>query len=95
MSRHVGRVLVVLLAAVGLLGTACTNAQQNTSGKFNGVTIRVVTFTGPRCKDEEDLGPVVACDAVPFSGVPQDENPQLAKDGQGKGVKPFASGVTS
>jgi len=80
MSRHVGRVLVVLLAAVGLLGTACTNAQQNTSGKFNGVTIRVVTFTGPQIAEplqrrapefNKATGAKVEVVTVPFSDLYQ------------------------
>jgi len=80
MSRHVGRVLVVLLAAVGLLGTACTNAQQNTSGKFNGITIRVVTFTGPQIAEplqrrapdfNKATGAKVEVITVPFSDLYQ------------------------
>ena len=80
MSRHLGKVLVVLLAAVGLLGTACTNAQQNSSGKFNGVTIRVVTFTGPQIAEplqrrapdfNKATGAKVQVITVPFSDLYQ------------------------
>jgi len=49
MSRHLGRILV-LLAGVELLIAACTPSGGGTTsgGRFNGVTLRVVTFTGPQ-----------------------------------------------
>ena len=35
-------------------------------------------FTGPRCKDEEDLSAVLACDAVPLSGFEGEQCTRLS-----------------
>jgi multiple sugar transport system substrate-binding protein len=80
MSRHLARALVVLVGVAVL--AACSNGTSNTSssGKFNGTTIRVVTFTGPqiaeplqrRAPDFEKLtGATVQVITVPFSDLYQ------------------------
>jgi multiple sugar transport system substrate-binding protein len=48
MSRPLARALVLALAAAVM--AACSNGTSNTSSnnKFSGVTVRVLTFTGPQ-----------------------------------------------
>lgn len=82
MSRHLARALVVALGAVVL--AACTSGSTNntTSSKqdFSGVTVHVVTFTGPqiaeplqrRAPDFERLtGAKIEVITVPFSDLYQ------------------------
>src|SRR5438034_2523304 len=81
MSRHLGRALV-MLAGVGLLAAACTPSGGTTTsaGKFSGVTVRVVTFTGPQIAEplqrrapdfEKATGAKVQVITVPFSDLYQ------------------------
>src|SRR5438045_8972037 len=80
MSRHLARALV-LLVGVGLMA-ACANGSNstNSSQKFSGVTVNVMTFTGPqiaeplqrRAPDFEKLtGAKVNVITVPFSDLYQ------------------------
>src|SRR5690242_224907 len=80
MSPHLAKVLVLALS--GAILAACSNGTNNTSSnnKFAGVTVRVVTFTGPqiaeplqrRAPDFEKLtGAKIEVITVPFSDLYQ------------------------
>src|SRR5438105_3064960 len=80
MSRHLARALV-LLVGVGLMA-ACANGSNtsNSSQKFSGVTVRVLTFTGPQIAEplqrrapdfEKATGAKVQITIVPFSDLYQ------------------------
>src|SRR6266576_1525326 len=80
MSRHLARALV-LLVGVGLMA-ACANGSNstNSSQKFSGVTVRVLTFTGPQIAEplqrrapdfEKATGAKVQIIIVPFSDLYQ------------------------
>src|SRR5712691_7371752 len=80
MSRQLTRALVLALAAAVI--AACSNGTSNTSSnnKFSGVTVRVLTFTGPqiaeplqrRAPDFEKLtGAHINVVTVPFSDLYQ------------------------
>src|SRR2546421_1962390 len=80
MSRHLARALV-LLVGVGLMA-ACANGSNstNSSQKFSGVTVRVLTFTGPQIAEplqrrapdfEKATGAKVQIIIVPFSDLCQ------------------------
>src|SRR5438094_5557636 len=79
MSRHLAKVLVLVVGAAVL--AACSNGPATSSNnKFSGVTVRVVTFTGPqiaeplqrRAPDFEKLtGAKVQVITVPFSDLYQ------------------------
>ena len=79
MSRHLAKVLVLVVGAAVL--AACSNGPTTSSNnKFSGVTVRVVTFTGPqiaeplqrRAPDFEKLtGAKVQVITVPFADLYQ------------------------
>ncbi len=79
MSRHLAKALV-LVVGVGL-AAACSSGSNNNSGKqFSGVTVRVVTFTGPQIAEplqrrapdfEKATGAKVQIITVPFSDLYQ------------------------
>src|SRR5258706_1162465 len=80
MSRQLAKALVLALAAVVI--AACTNGTPNTSSgnKFSGVTVRVLTFTGPQIAEplqrrgpdfERATGEKVEVITVPFSDLYQ------------------------
>src|SRR6267378_2365797 len=80
MSRQLAKALVLALAAVVI--AACTNGTPNTSSgnKFSGVTVRVLTFTGPQIAEplqrrgpdfERATGAKVEVITVPFSDLYQ------------------------
>src|SRR5213595_1276611 len=76
MSRQLAKALVLALAAVII--AACTSGTPNTSSnnKFSGVTVRVLTFTGPQIAEplqrrgpdfEKLTGAKIEVITVPFS----------------------------
>src|SRR6266571_4467245 len=80
MSRQLAKALVLALAAVVI--AACTNGTQNSSSgnKFSGVTVRVLTFTGPQIAEplqrrgpdfERQTGAKIEVITVPFSDLYQ------------------------
>src|SRR2546429_1578932 len=79
MSRILARALV-LLVGVGVIA-ACSNGTPSSNGnKFSGVTVRVVTFTGPQIAEplqrrgpefERLTGAKIAVITVPFSDLYQ------------------------
>src|SRR3989440_3173409 len=79
MSRHLAKALVLVVGAAVL--AACSNGPTSSSNnKFSGVTVRVVTFTGPqiaeplqrRAPDFERLtGAKIQIITVPFSDLYQ------------------------
>src|SRR5437660_8215652 len=80
MSRQLARALVLALAAAVI--AACSNGTSNTSSnnKFSGVTVRVLTFTGPQIAEplqrrgpefERLTGAKIAVITVPFSDLYQ------------------------
>ena len=80
MSRQLAKALVLALAAVII--AACTSGTPNTSStnKFSGVTVRVLTFTGPQIAEplqrrgpefERLTGAKIAVITVPFSDLYQ------------------------
>src|SRR3989442_15930058 len=50
MSRHLAKALG-LVVGVGLMAACASGSNTNSSQKFSGVTVRVVTFTGPQIAD--------------------------------------------
>ena len=81
MSRHLERALVALVAA-GLVLAACSQSGGTTTsgGSFNGVTVRVVTFTGPQIAEPlqrrgpdfaRKTGAKIEVITVPFSDLYQ------------------------
>jgi multiple sugar transport system substrate-binding protein len=82
MSRYLERA-VIALAGVGLLLAACAPSGGNTTtsgGTFNGVTVRVVTFTGPQIAEPlqrrapdfaKKTGARIEVITVPFSDLYQ------------------------
>jgi multiple sugar transport system substrate-binding protein len=81
MSRHLSR-LLALLTGVGLLILACTPSGTASTGatRFSGVTLRVVTFTGPQIAEplqrrgpdfQKLTGAKVEVITVPFSDLYQ------------------------
>jgi multiple sugar transport system substrate-binding protein len=81
MSRLLRRALVAL-TSVGLLLTACQSSSGSTSGggQFSGVTVRVVTFTGPQIAEPlqrrapdfaKKTGAKIEVITVPFSDLYQ------------------------
>jgi multiple sugar transport system substrate-binding protein len=82
MSRHLARALVLFVGAAIALSACANGSSSNTSSnnKFSGVTVRVVTFTGPqiaeplqrRAPDFEKLtGAKIEVITVPFSDLYQ------------------------
>ncbi len=80
MSRQLAKALVLALAAVVI--AACSNGTPNTSSnnKFSGVTVRVLTFTGPQIAEplqrrgpafERQTGAKIEVITVPFSDLYQ------------------------
>ncbi len=80
MSRQRAKALVLALAAVVI--AACTNGTPNTSSgnQFSGVTVRVLTFTGPQIAEplqrrgpdfEKQTGAKIEVITVPFSDLYQ------------------------
>src|SRR5256886_5070685 len=80
MSRQLAKALVLALAAVII--AACTSGTPNTSSnnKFSGVTVRVLTFTGPQIAEplqrrgpefERLTGAKIEVITVPFSDLYQ------------------------
>ena len=79
MSRHLAKVLVLVVGAAVL--AACSNGPTSSSNnKFSGVTVRVVTFTGPQIAEplqrrapdfEKATGAKVQVITVPFSDLYQ------------------------
>ena len=79
MSRHLAKVLVLVVGAAVL--AACSNGPATSSNnKFSGVTVRVVTFTGPQIAEplqrrapdfEKATGAKVQVITVPFSDLYQ------------------------
>src|SRR6266571_3620912 len=80
MSRQLARALVLALAAAVI--AACSNGASNTSSnnKFSGVTVRVLTFTGPQIAEplqrrgpafERQTGAKIEVITVPFSDLYQ------------------------
>src|SRR5438094_258534 len=79
MSRHLAKVLVLVVGAAML--AACSNGPATSSNnKFSGVTVRVVTFTGPQIAEplqrrapdfEKATGAKVQVITVPFSDLYQ------------------------
>src|SRR5438477_4113125 len=80
MSRQLAKALVLALAAVII--AACTSGTPNTSSnnKFSGVTVRVLTFTGPQIAEplqrrgpefEKLTGAKIEVITVPFSDLYQ------------------------
>ena len=80
MSRQLAKALVLALAAVVI--AACTSGTPNTSSnnKFSGVTVRVLTFTGPQIAEplqrrgpefEKLTGAKIEVITVPFSDLYQ------------------------
>src|SRR5215472_13296706 len=82
MSRHLARALAALVLGAAVLAACSNGTSNNTSSnnKFSGVTVRVVTFTGPqiaeplqrRAPDFERLtGAKIEVITVPFSDLYQ------------------------
>ena len=82
MSRHLARALAALVLGAAVLAACSNGTSNNTSSnkKFSGVTVRVVTFTGPqiaeplqrRAPDFEKLtGAKIQVITVPFSDLYQ------------------------
>src|SRR6266436_2265353 len=80
MSRQLAKALVLALAAIVI--AACTNGTPNSSSgnKFSGVTVRVLTFTGPQIAEplqrrgpdfERQTGAKIEVITVPFSDLYQ------------------------
>src|SRR5947207_14232056 len=79
MSRHLAKALVLVVGAAVL--AACSNGPTSSSNnKFSGVTVRVVTFTGPQIAEplqrrapdfEKATGAKVQIITVPFSDLYQ------------------------
>ncbi len=80
MSRQLAKALVLALAAIVI--AACTNGTPNTSSgnQFSGVTVRVLTFTGPQIAEplqrrgpdfEKQTGAKIEVITVPFSDLYQ------------------------
>ncbi len=79
MSRHLAKALG-LVVGVGLMAACASGSNTNSSQKFSGVTIRVVTFTGPQIAEplqrrapdfEKATGAKVQIITVPFSDLYQ------------------------
>jgi len=81
MSRHLSR-LLALLTGAGLMILACTPGGTTSTGatRFSGVTLRVVTFTGPQIAEplqrrapdfQKATGAKVEVITVPFSDLYQ------------------------
>jgi multiple sugar transport system substrate-binding protein len=81
MSRHLERALVLLVGLGLTLTAACTSGGTSTGGgKYSGVTVRVVTFTGPQIAEplqrrapdfSKATGAKVEVITVPFSDLYQ------------------------
>jgi len=79
MSRHLAKALG-LVVGVGLMAACASGSNTNSSQKFSGVTVRVVTFTGPQIAEplqrrapdfEKATGAKVQIITVPFSDLYQ------------------------
>src|SRR5207245_2555062 len=79
MSRHLAKALG-LVVGVGLMAACASGSNTNSGQKFSGVTVRVVTFTGPQIAEplqrrapdfEKATGAKVQIITVPFSDLYQ------------------------
>src|SRR5438034_2369077 len=79
MSRHLAKALG-LVVGVGLMAACASGSNTNSGQKFSGVTVRVVTFTGPQIAEplqrrgpefERLTGAKIAIITVPFSDLYQ------------------------
>src|SRR5690242_6257099 len=82
MSRHLARALAALVLGAAVLAACSNGTTNNTSSnkKFSGVTVRVVTFTGPQIAEplqrrapdfEKQTGAKIQVITVPFSDLYQ------------------------
>src|SRR5213080_3659896 len=79
MSRHLAKALV-LVVGVGLAAACSSGSNTNSGQRFSGVTVRVVTFTGPQIAEplqrrapdfQKATGANVEVITVPFSDLYQ------------------------
>jgi len=80
MSRLLARALVLVMGAVVIAACSNSSTSSSSSNNFNGVTVRVVTFTGPQIAEplqrrapdfEKATGAKVQIITVPFSDLYQ------------------------